>query len=119
MSSQTDRPSMACFVCRKPLEDMRSTKEFNAHPCGAVTFSGGPPFGSRFDCDFQEIGLSGYKIFVCDDCWEERRGMALGFRKPHVVPVPLEYVGGATMLARFKDLETKLAKSQNSENDDE
>lgn len=96
-----------CFVCFKDLESHPMGEE--ARPWDCVEFEGSPGFNSRFDSEQQEICLRGYEIFICDDCWAERRKYAVGYVEPYVVRTR-EYVSGDKIVKRFKALEEKRKK---------
>lgn len=83
---------MHCIVCKNSLAPLGSETAAHPHPAGALVFHGTAPFGSRYDTDPKEIGLDHFEIYICDDCWQERRALSVGV-KVHTKTERLFYSG--------------------------
>jgi len=76
--------TMQCIVCDKALEGCGSPNR--TQPDNGLCFSGTPQWGSTKDNEHQHIGLDSYEIFVCDDCWETKRKVAVGVKLESPAP---------------------------------
>ena len=95
--------TMQCIVCSKALEGCGSPN--HTQPSNGLCFSGTPQWGSTKDNEHQNIGLDSYEIFVCDDCWETKRKVAVGVKLEP--PTPRE-----RFLFTGEQADTALARSK-------
>lgn len=91
-----------CFVCSEPL----SNRGLGLNPENALVFQGGPGYDSRFDNDFVELGLRGYVLFICDECWAAHRELAFGY-KVIQPPSHREYIPGKVVREKLNALALK------------
>lgn len=104
--------TMQCIVCDGILEGCGSPNR--TQPSGGICFSGSPQWGSKKDNEHQNIGLSYYEIFVCDDCWDTKRRVAVGVKLE--IPTPRKqflFTGeqADAALARSKERQTYISVS--------
>ena len=76
--------TMQCIVCDKTLEGCGSPNR--TQPDDGLCFSGSLQWGSKKDNEHQNVSLDYYEIFVCDDCWEIKRKVAVGVKLENQKP---------------------------------
>lgn len=90
-----------CYVCEKDLGGT-STNDGFCNLSG-VELTGVPGYGSRYDSEQQDLGFGQYHVFICDDCWNERRALTYGKRIVRVEE-QVEWTPGAIIQCRAGEL---------------
>ncbi len=91
--------TLQCIVCEKTLTPLSGGAP--AQPLDSLCFTGTGHYGSKKDNEHQTIGLDHFEIFVCDDCWEEKRKLSIGVKLENPVRRKRFYFTGEQVEAAF------------------